>query len=82
MLIKTVSTEINVIRVEQGLPELPVDRSTRLQDLGFDSLMYTVLVTRLEQRLGAEALERGDDEFALPSTVGDLADLFGSTDRG
>lgn len=81
MLINTVSTEINVIRAERGLSALPVDSSTRLQDLGFDSLMYTVLVTRLEQRLGAEALDRVDDEFALPSTVGDLADLFGSADR-
>ena len=81
MLLKTVSTEINIIRNEQGLSALPVDASTKLQDLDFDSLMYTVLVTRLEQRLGAEVLDRAYDAVALPSTVGDLADLFGSAGR-
>jgi acyl carrier protein len=81
MVFDVVSHEINAIRIERGLSELRLDRSTDLQDLGFDSLMYTILVTRLEEQLASEALVQTGDEFMIPSTVGDFVDLFGSAKR-
>ena len=78
MIFDIVSREINAIRSERGLSRLQLDRSTDLQHLGFDSLMYTLLVARVEEHLDSDPLEQLGDEFAVPSTVGDFVDLFGS----
>ena len=76
MIYDLVSTEINAIRAEKGLSALHLDRSTELQALGFDSLMYTILVTRIEEQVGAGAFERAEEDFTFPVTIGDFVDLF------
>ena len=76
MFYETVVNEINGIRAENGLSSVDLDQSTLLESLGLDSLMYIVLTTRLEAKLGAAAFKTTNDLAALPVSVGDLVRLF------
>ena len=76
MLYDMVVSEINAVRAENGLGSVDVYPSTPLEHLGLDSLMYTVLTTRLEEKLGTAAFKKTNDTAALPGSVSDLVGLF------
>jgi len=55
------------------LPELTDDLS--LQEMGFDSLAFAILVARLEDELGSDPFTTSEDG-AFPSTVGEFVRAY------
>ena len=82
MVYDTVVSEINAVRAEKGLIQLYVDWSTPLEDLGFDSLTYVVLVLRIDKRLASAIFKRAGDDISQPAMVADLVALFESALSG
>ena len=76
MIYDTVIAEIDSVRSENNLPEMRITGSTLLEDLGFDSLMYAVLMGRLERKLSLTAWDGPDDAVALPVVVGDVVRMY------
>ena len=75
MVYEAALDEINSLRLERGLNPVDVDRSTRLEDLGFDSVMYISLIARLEERFRPASFT-GDGSLDLPVDVAGLVKLF------
>lgn len=67
--------EIRHVAEEHHVKLAPFDRNSELLAIGLDSLCFAVLVARLEERLDIDPFGASDD-FVLPVTVGDFADLY------
>lgn len=52
-----------------------LERSTKLLDLGLDSLAFIMLTVELEQNLGVDPFGSAD-EISYPETFGELLDLY------
>jgi acyl carrier protein len=62
------------IAEEQQIVLPPLRDDMSLYETGFDSLAFAILVARLEDELGSDPLTT--EETALPSTVGDLVQVY------
>jgi acyl carrier protein len=63
------------IAEEQNVMLPPLHNGLRLQDTGFDSLAFAILVARLEDDLGVDPFTLADDA-AFPSTIGDFVGAY------
>ena len=63
------------IAVEQKVTLPPLQDDLSLNETGFDSLAFAILVARLEDDLGIDPFTIADDA-AFPSTVGELVRAY------
>ena len=70
----TIFEAMHRIADEQNISLPPLRDDLSLQDTGFDSLAFAILVARLEDYLGSDPLAA--DEAELPSTVGDFIKAY------
>ncbi len=67
--------EIQAVAAEQKKTLAPLADDAPLLTLGLDSLGFAILVSRLEEKLGADPFSAAD-EIEFPVTVGDLVRLY------
>jgi acyl carrier protein len=63
------------IAEEQKFKLPPLDDDLSLNETGFDSLAFAILVARLEDELGIDPFTLSE-EAAFPSTVGDFVRAY------
>lgn len=63
-------SEMQRIAAEQQVTLPPLDDDLSLQETGFDSLGFAILVARLEDELGIDPFTISGDAF--PLTIGDF----------
>ena len=63
------------IAKEQKVKLPPLDDNLSLNETGFDSLAFAILVARLEDELGIDPFTVSE-EAAFPSTVGDFVRAY------
>ena len=63
------------IAEEQKVTLPPLHDQLSLQDTGFDSLAFAILVARLEDDLGLDPFTLAEDA-AFPSTVGEFVEAY------
>lgn len=63
------------IAEEQKVTLPPLQDDLPLQDTGFDSLAFAILVARLEDNLGVDPFTIAEDA-AFPSTVGEFVRAY------
>jgi acyl carrier protein len=63
------------IAEEQNVTLPPLQDDLPLQDTGFDSLAFAILVARLEDDLGIDPFSIAEDA-AFPSTVGEFIGAY------
>jgi acyl carrier protein len=63
------------IAEEQKVKLPPLDDDLSLQETGFDSLAFAILVARLEDDLGVDPFTAADDA-AFPHTIGDFVRAY------
>jgi len=63
------------IAEEQKVTLPPLQDDLPLQDTGFDSLAFAILVARLEDNLGVDPFTVAEDA-AFPSTVGEFVRAY------
>jgi acyl carrier protein len=63
------------IAKEQKVKLPPLDDNLSLNETGFDSLAFAILVARLEDELGIDPFSLSE-EAAFPSTVGDFVRAY------
>ena len=63
------------IAEEQKVKLPPLDDDLSLNETGFDSLAFAILVARLEDELGIDPFSLSE-EAAFPSTVGDFVRAY------
>jgi acyl carrier protein len=71
----TILAAINEVAAEQGKTLAPLADDLPLTESGLDSLCFAILVSRLEDSLGADPFsEAGDGRF--PVTLGELIAFY------
>ena len=75
MIRSTILGAIEQIAAEQNVTLPPLEDNLPLQDLGFDSLAFAILVARLEDDLGIDPFTASPDA-AFPLTLGDLIEIY------
>jgi len=58
----------------------PLSDELILQDVGFDSLCYAILIARLEDALGSDPFSESDD-ITIPVTLGDFVRAYENAAR-
>ena len=71
MMKPTILSAIEQIASEQQVTLPPLEDNLPLQELGFDSLGFAILVARLEDDLGLDPFTASPDA-SFPLTLGDL----------
>jgi acyl carrier protein len=71
----TIRTEIKRVASEQGKALAPLTDNLPLHDSGLDSLCYAILVTRLEDELGIDPFDAGND-MKYPTTLGEFVSFY------
>jgi acyl carrier protein len=66
---------MNQIAEEQKVVLPPLEDDLPLNETGFDSLAFAILVARLEDELGIDPFTIADDA-AFPSTVGEFVKAY------
>ena len=68
-------SEIKKIAEEQSKKLVPLSDELVLQDFGFDSLCFAILIARLEDSLGTDPFTEGEDN-SIPVTLGDFVHAY------
>jgi acyl carrier protein len=76
----TIVTEIKKISEEQNKTLVPLSDELVLQDFGFDSLCFAILIARLEDSLGSDPFTESDD-VVIPLTLGDFVRAYENVAR-
>ena len=76
----TIATEIKKISEEQNKTLVPLSDELVLQDFGFDSLCFAILIARLEDSLGSDPFTESDD-VVIPLTLGDFVRAYENVAR-
>jgi len=66
---------INQIAAEQKVTLPPLEDELTLQETGFDSLGFAILVARLEDDLGVDPFTISNDA-SFPLTIGDFIEAY------
>jgi len=76
----TIVAEIKKVAEEQNKMLAPLSDELILQDVGFDSLCYAILIARLEDALGSDPFSESDD-ITIPVTLGDFVRAYENAAR-
>lgn len=68
--------EIGTLLREEKAEHVDVGLQDGLIEIGMDSLVFAVLVTRLEESLGFDPFLALEDEEFYPRTVAELVDVY------
>jgi acyl carrier protein len=71
----TIIAEIKKVAEEQNKKLVPLSDGLVLQDFGFDSLCFAILIARLEDTLGSDPFSESDD-ITIPVTLGDFVRAY------
>jgi acyl carrier protein len=71
----TIISVMQQVAVEQKVTLPPLQDDLSLNETGFDSLAFAILVARLEDDLGIDPFTLADDTD-FPSTVGELVRAY------
>ena len=66
---------IQQIAAEQQVTLPPLEDDLSLQETGFDSLAFAILVARLEDELGVDPFSLAE-EVNFPRTIGDIVKAY------
>jgi acyl carrier protein len=72
----TIFTEFEQVAREQGKTIAPLSDNMMLFESGLDSLCFAIIVTRLEDALGIDPFDSGQEEEPFPVTLGDFVKLY------
>ena len=70
-----IETQFTDVAREQGNRLAPLTDNLELLETGLDSLSIAIIVSRLEERLGADPFTSSDDVL-FPVTFGDFVKLY------
>lgn len=70
-----IETQFTDVAREQGSRLAPLTDNLELLETGLDSLSIAIIVSRLEERLGADPFSSSDDVL-FPVTFGDFVKLY------
>jgi acyl carrier protein len=73
-------TQFTDVAREQGNRLAPLTDNLELLDTGLDSLCFAIIVSRLEEKLGADPFTSSDD-VRFPVTFGDFVRLYENATR-
>lgn len=76
----TVSTIFEQVAREQQRAFVPLTDDLRLIDSGLDSLSFAIIVVKLEDELGIDPFNSGE-EVKFPITFGDFVQLYEARPR-
>jgi len=76
----TIVEEIKQIAVEQKKTLAPLSDELALQEIGFDSLCFAILIARLEDALGCDPFTEGDNNI-IPNTFGEFVRAYDNATR-
>lgn len=68
-------TQFTEVAREQGNQLAPLSDDLELLETGLDSLCFAIIVSRLEEKLGADPFTASEDVL-FPVTVGDFVRLY------
>ena len=71
----TIFSAMQQIAAEQKISLPPLEDDLSLQETGFDSLAFAILVARLEDELGVDPFTTAED-VVFPLTVGDFVRAY------
>jgi hypothetical protein len=71
----TIITEVKKIAKEQKKNLAPLSDDLALQEIGFDSLCFAILIARLEDALGPDPFTEGENNI-IPDTFGDFVRAY------
>jgi Phosphopantetheine attachment site len=71
----TIFSAMQQIAAEQKISLPPLEDDLSLQETGFDSLAFAILVARLEDELGVDPFTIAED-VVFPLTVGDFVRAY------
>jgi hypothetical protein len=71
----TIFSAMQQISAEQKISLPPLEDDLSLQETGFDSLAFAILVARLEDELGVDPFTIAED-VVFPLTVGDFVRAY------
>jgi acyl carrier protein len=71
----TVTAQFEQVAAEQKRKLAPLTDELRLLDSGLDSLSFALIVMRLEEGLGFDPFDVGDD-VRFPVTFGDFVKMY------
>jgi acyl carrier protein len=76
MTVRTeIVTQFTEVAREQGNQLAPLTDGLELLDSGLDSLSFAIIVSRLEETLGADPFTSSEDVL-FPVTFGDFVNLY------
>jgi acyl carrier protein len=71
----TIESEFQRVSREQKRKLAPLAENLKLVDAGLDSLSFALIVSRLEDALGFDPFDTGDD-LKFPVTFGEFVKLY------
>lgn len=76
MTVRTeIVTQFTEVAREQGNQLAPLNDDLELLETGLDSLCFAIIVSRLEEKLGADPFTASED-LLFPVTFGDFVRLY------